>query len=327
MRIKPRLKIGIGTIGLAVIGLVAGLVVPATTASANTIPKGVWNYIWKPGTPLPKIAAGEKLVAWPVLAPGAPIPKVPAMVPIATANASGRVAETASAATIRSVTGTTAGTVNLLAEPQGCVPPKQISVGKNTTGVGQAYSRTTVARLQFSYTHGQGTALEVGISANGTNGWSVDGTVAIGGGGSATEYFGTQNHVSFDRYNSWFQYVKYYNECASKEGSDYYYSVVAREWAAGVQYFHPRHPPKYSKDNCVQQPKGTGLNVISSSAVTFSAGFSAFGFLGSSHTGYDTNASIDVTFPYGAGWLCGEYDYPGGTPGVLIAQLHDTPGN
>jgi hypothetical protein len=327
MKIKPRIRIGLGTIALGVIALIAGLIVPATTASANTVPKGVWNYIWKPGTPLPKIAAGEKLVAWPVLAPGAPIPKVAAMVPIATATATGRVVESASVATIRSVMSTSAGTVNLLAEPEGCVPPKQISVGKRATGVGQAYSRTTVARLQFSYTHSQGSALEVGISANGTNGWSADGTIAIGGGGSATEYFGTQNHINFERYNSWFQYVKYYNECASKEGSDFFYSVVAREWAGGVQYYHPRHPPTYSKDNCLQMPKTTGEDLTWSSARTFSVGFSAFGFTGTSHTGYDTNGGINVTFPYGAGWLCGEYDYPGGTPGVLIAQLHDTPGN
>jgi hypothetical protein len=130
---------------------------------------------------------------------------------------------------------------------------------------------------------------------------------------------GVQNHANRERYDTYFRYGRWHYECASKVGSDFYYLVAAYEWGAGVHYEHPR-VPRYHGYNCVPQPKGTGLTKTTTSAVTFSAGFSVIGFTGTVHAGYDTNASIEVDFPYGRGYLCGEDDLPGGSPKVLIAK-------
>jgi hypothetical protein len=318
MIVKSRLGIGLGTIALGVSPLVAGLIVPATTASASTVNHGVWNYIWRPGTALPKTAAGEKLVAWPVQAPGTtPRAVDPPMVPIGHSTTTGKVVLTASAATIRSVTSN--GTVNLLAEPLGCASVAFKNEGKKFTGVGTAFSTTKAARLQFTYSQSQSSSLEVGFSTSGTKDWSGDGTVGIDGGSSGSEFFGTQDHVNHERYNTYFRYGRYYYICSSKVGTTSFYLVRAYEWGAGVQYVHPR-VPKYHNYNCVPQPKGTGFTKSTTSAVTFSAGFSVLGFTGTAHTGYDTNASISVSFPYGRGYVCGEDDLPGGAPKVLIAK-------
>jgi hypothetical protein len=327
MRFKSRLKIGLGASVLGVIALVAGLVVPAATATASSIPKGVFDYVWKPGTPLPKLAAGEKLVAWPVYADGATPPsKDPPMVLIASANASGKVVETASAATIRKVTSTSAGTVNLVMVPEACALDKFVYLGEPMTAVGEDYSRTKSAQFVYAYSHGQGTALEVGISASGdVDSFSYDGTVAIGGGftNSATQGFRPQNHIDYVRYYSEFRYGKFLWTCGSpKGGYDTFWQLASYEWAGGAGYNHHLKVPKYPQFNCVPEPQDNSLDLNYSSAYTFGGGFSLLGFTGSAHTGYDVDASMDANFPFGNGYLCGWRDAPGGSPRLLIAQLH-----
>jgi hypothetical protein len=317
--VTSRLGIGLGTTALGVSALVAGLIVPATTASASPANHGFWNYIWKPGAALPKIAAGEKLVAWPVYAPGTTPPaKDPPMVPIATTTATGKIVLTASPAAIRKVTSD--GTVNLLAQPQGCVVVSFKNEGKKLTGVGEAFSTTKAAQLIFSYTRSQDSSLEVGLSASGSNDWSGDGSIGVSGGSSGTQFFGVQNHVNRDRYLTDFRYGRWHYECSSKLGSTNYYLVAAYEWGAGAGYSHPA-APKASHGNCVHEPKGDGFSLSSTTAIQFSAGFSVLGFTGSAQTGYDTNASITIDFPFGNGWMCGLDDLPGGShPKVLFAQ-------
>jgi hypothetical protein len=82
MRVKSRLKIAIGTAALAVIALIAGLIVPAMAASATTSARPIFIE-WKPGTPLPAVANGWKVMAEPpskVLAKLKPGEKIPMVV-------------------------------------------------------------------------------------------------------------------------------------------------------------------------------------------------------------------------------------------------------
>jgi hypothetical protein len=320
-------------IALGASALAASAIVPAVTASASTANHGIWNYSWKPGTALPKIGAGEKLVAWPVPAVLATI-KVDQMVPMVTigrTSAQGAFTDTASSTAVRSVTAD--GVVNLMAEPDICTEPQYVkNLGKKWTTIGTAFSLIRSASLHFVYTRSQETTLEVGESASGTSGvgWSADGTISISGGSSSANDFGTQKGVYHERYYTEFRYGKFKVSCGpsghgtprAPEKIEHYYEIRAIEYAAGVRYQHPK-VPKFKGYNCVtyqpNPPSGNGLTVNYSSAITFSSGFSVYGFTGSAHTGYDTNASITVWF-YDGGRLCGTNDVPGGTPKVLIGE-------
>jgi hypothetical protein len=318
---KLCLRVGLGVSALSTIALVAALVVPAATASASvsTVPKGVWNYIWKPGTPLPRIAAGYELEAWPVYALGEALPDKTPMVPIASTASTGKVKLTASAATIRSVTSN--GTVNLISVPQGCPAPATTNLGKRATIVGAAYSTTYATQMIFTYTRSQNSSLEVGISDNPTSGFTFDGDVSKSRSSSASEGFGTQYHINRLHYETDFRYGRDHYVCATRKGFSSFYVDSAYEWAGGVIYGRAGAAPKASHGNCVPQPKGSKFTLNATTAFQFSAGFSVPGFNGSAQTGYDTETSIEFKFPYASAYLCGLSDVPGGSdPRILFAQ-------
>jgi hypothetical protein len=320
---KSRL-IALGTAALGAAALVAALVVPATTASASvsSVPKGVWNYIWKPGTPLPKIAAGEKLEAWPVYPPGAAHPATTPMVLIATTTSTGKVIMTASAAAIRGVTSN--GTVNLLAEPDRCEPLSSTwtNLGQRSTVVGEAFSTTNNAQMSFTYQHDQSSSLGVGISSYATKDWSADGTESISRTSSFFENFGWQSHKNRVRYETKFRYSRERFICVAGIGeSSEFYIVKAWQWAGGAVLARAGAAPKASHGNCVPQAKGSSAGLDSTTAFTFAAGFTVVAFTGEATTGYDTNTQITFAFPWGGAYLCGLRDPPGGPdPKLLFAQ-------
>jgi hypothetical protein len=241
------------------------------------------------------------------------------MVPIGTADAAGKVEVTASAATIRSVT--SSGTVNLLSLPQGCPAPVFHNFGKKETVVGAGYSTTNSTQISFTYQRDQSSTLEVGISASPASGFTFDGDVGISRSGTFRETFPTVYHKARVHFLSEFDYGRNYYKCASKKGYDDFFLDNAYAWAGGAVNGRAGAAPKGTHGRCVPQGKGSQGGASSTTAFQFSAGFSLPGFSGSALTGYDVNTSIEFTYTYGSGYLCGLDSQPGnGDPKLLFAQ-------
>jgi hypothetical protein len=303
--------VALGTITLGVIPLITGFIETATTASASPVNHGVWNYIWKPGTPLPKITAGYELVAWPVYAPGTTPPaKDPPMVTIAHATSTGKVVLTAGAATIRRVT--SGGVVSLLSKPDGCAPVDFWNEGKKETTVGATFSRIKPVKASFTYSAGQSSSLEVGYSLTGKVGsFSGDGDVSVST--DTSESFAPDTGVGVFRYLSEFRYGKWYYICGSRLGTSSYYLTGAYEYASGAKTYFRGPRPSYKLYNCVYQEGNSTWKQDRTEAITFDAGFSVLGFLGSAQTGYDSSAQIKLHYIH-QGDVCGVDDVPGGDP-------------
>lgn len=310
------MKVRVITAALALAALTA---IPAAAASAATAHVGhpMWSYIWKPGTPLPRVGPGQKLSAWPVqsvmgkIRDGQAVP----MVAIGHTTAAGKFIQTASSATVRRVT--SYGRVNLLAEPDACPAPAFKNLGKKLTSVGTTFSLIRPVTASFQYSQGQSSSLEVGLSYSGKNGsFSGDGDISVSK--EKSEGFAPDTGRGDDRYETEFRYGKYHFDCETRFGQVDYYLVQAYEWAAGATTAHPKRTPAFKKYNCVYQEGDSTFSEDSSTAITFSAGFSIVGFTGSAQTGYDNSAQMDLHFIH-QGDVCGTNDVPGGTPRVVGA--------
>jgi len=313
----------------AALGLTVLAIFPAASAGASAQARpSLWNYVWTPGTALPKIGANEVLDAWPVqsvlgklkVAQSVPLTKIGYTTP------KGVFVRAASAAAIRNVTAA-GGLVNLQAAPQTCGAPQLVQkLGLRWVAVATTFSLISYVTQDFDYSEGQSSTLEVGESASGKSGsLSEDGSVSVSS--TADQGFPATNRGN-ERYLTEFAFGKYKVKCApgghvTPAEIVHYYEVKPYEWAGGDSMQHPKTAPRATY--CVVERANSKHSVTftkhSTKAISFSAGFSILGFSGFAQTGYDTNAKVSFTWAKKtSGHLCGTADYPAGAPREMVAK-------
>lgn len=187
------------------------------------------------------------------------------------------------------------------------------TVGTVWANVGQSYATANNIDQTFIYGTGQSSSLGVGISATGASGtFSAAGTVGVST--TSTYTFPTYTSAAFNHWQSKFVVGLYYQSC-NTGGVVWYVRPYA--WAGGTGVVHPTGAP--ATPYCVPILNGTTHYYNTTTATTFSVGYSALGFNGSAQTGYTTTAAIKYVYHI-AGVECGAYAYPGqGTAGFLNA--------
>lgn len=285
----------------------------AATAGATTSHHRLWAYsfIWKPGTALPHVPAGYKLVAWPPQQVLAKL-KPGQTVPVRTVNA-------ASPGSVRAASAMTnpAGLVNMELAPADCGNPNFLSdLGSRPTTVIQSYSTIKGAKQSPEYGNNQSSSLEVGESVSGSKGtFTGGGTWSISDGD--TQGFKPQKGRSFNYFQTYFEQGKYFVLC---HYSDSYYETKAYKWNAGTNYVHPKTAPSVRRANCTPEHPGDYYIKSHTAASVISAGFTIplIGFTGTAQTGYSATAAIRFDF-YQNGHLCGKNNTPPNNPGFLVA--------
>jgi len=295
----------------------AAAVFPAQAATSTSRPYFV---PWKVGTPLPKVPAGYKLMAWPPSQVMGHI-KVGQKVPwVAVAVRGTR----AAARAYRSLENS-AGFVNLelVPEPRDCVPsyPKfKKNEGSHPATVLQSYSTIRGVTQSFTYGNGQSSSLGVGVSPSGGAGsFTASGTVSQST--DASQGFDPQHGRSFNHFQTYFEWGKYYvvNSCPQLD----YYETMVYQWNAGTHYVHPRSAP--GAPHCTPEHPGDKFTQSNTTATTLSAGFTvtSLKFTGSAQTGYSATACIEFEYTHHAprnDELCGEKNTRRNKPGVLVAS-------
>jgi hypothetical protein len=310
-------KITLAGIALGLAALAAPVALPAAASNATTATRLPYFTEWRPGTPLPKIPSGYELFAWPpqqVLAglkPGATVPAV-------------RVVRQAHMARAYRRLENPAGIVNLDAVPEtpgSCVPglPQFLNpVSSVATNVMQSYSTIKGAKQTFTYGLGQSTTVGVGASGSGDPGTyaaAADASASVTDAGSTQQGFAPQKGRSFNHFQTYFEWGKYYvaNSCPQEDA----YQIMPYEWNAGTNYVHPKGAP--GATHCTPEHNGDWLTQNKTVATTFKVGFTVLGFSGTAQTGYSTTASIRFDF-YQTGQLCGVKATPPNRPGILVAS-------
>lgn len=186
--------------------------------------------------------------------------------------------------------------------------------------VGQTYSTTTGVTHQFVYTSGSSSSLGEGFSLSGAYGsFSASGTTGVGSTGSET--YPVQGNGQYAYYETEFTFEKFRRTCINpRQPTTVDYLAKAVSWAAGAQIQRPSGAP--AAGYCVSQLAGSVFRKESTTAITWTNGFSVGGFVGinlSTDTGYSTSASVEYSFS-AQRHLCGTGGYPGGTPYQLVAQ-------
>jgi hypothetical protein len=289
--VKSRL-IALGTAALGVSALIAGLVVPVATASATATAPRLIFIQWKPGTTMPAVANGWKVMAEPspsALAKLKPGQAVPMVAP--------RLAKPNSA-----------GIVNLVETPDGCVGSQLYKkLGKHATFVGATYATVNRITMHFSYGEGSSSSLEVGLSDSGAEGsFSGDGTISE----STTFKQGmpTTTKASRNWWLTYFSYAEYIEVCSDGD----LYFVQAYQWDSGDGVRHPKHFPRTPKADCVTELSGSSISDDRTRAATFAVGFTLnapIGFSGSAQTGWTRDAQIDYKWHVN-GTSCGTNNVP-----------------
>jgi hypothetical protein len=225
---------------------VAAAAVPVqAAANASTItfhkPHG---WAWKPGTALPNVPAGYKLIAWPNqttlahIRPGHSVPTV-------AISASRYRSHPAMYQRMENA----AGLVNLEAvySPGSCVPGVPVfksDIHSEQTRIAQSYSTISGMTQNLTYTIGQVSNLEFGVSLTGDTGtWSGTGTLdySITDSSGSQQGFTPQTGVSMNHWITYFEWGKYevYNSCPTED----YYQAQAYQWDSGTAYeTRPEHP-------------------------------------------------------------------------------------
>jgi hypothetical protein len=312
-----RLRVALGLSALAA----TAILVPAAAGASTTGPKP-YGVVWKPGTRLPTIPAGYKLVAWPSQSVMARL-RVGQRVPMMPVTVSSRAHMAAEYSSLEN----SAGIVNLLAEPliQTCGTPFfYADLGSQSTNIEQSYVLpATDVNQNFTYGSGQSSTLGMGLSTSSPNyGFSADGTYSVSTTSSWSYPDQGQGNVHWESY---FEVGEYEQICTSNSGQTYQYLTHPYQWNGGQKIVFVASPP--GTPYCVQAigGKDSGFHLYKTTASTFSVGFnvSAIGFSGTAQTGYTTSAEINYGFPV-VGWtgqVCGKDNYPSASnpgPGVTL---------
>ena len=144
---------------------------------------------------------------------------------------------------------------------------------------------------------------------------SACGTASVTDDGSSSQGFATQYNRSFNHFQTYFEWGKYFvpNSCSVLDG----YETKPYQWNAGTNYVHPSGAP--GATHCTPEHNGDHFLKASTTASTFSVGFSVLGFSGTAQTGYTTSA--EIYFHFGStSQLCGVNNTPPNNPGVLVAS-------
>jgi len=199
-----------------VVSALAAVSIAVPTVAGASATLAPYFLTWKPGTPLPAVPAGYKLVAI------APQPKS-----LTVGHALTMTTLRRSLATRRpgaySAFATKAGVINLEAEPSvGCTPLVFIAnEGSHTGIVMQSFSTIAGVKQTFTYGNGQSTTLAVGLSTTGGAGsCSANGSTSV-----STDFeqgFDPQNGRSFNHWQTWFQDGEYDQLCPL----GYYYPMT-----------------------------------------------------------------------------------------------------
>lgn len=186
--------------------------------------------------------------------------------------------------------------------------------GTHTALVGMHYDTTTGVSHKFTYNSGTSNTLGVGFSYTGSYGsFKASGTHTRSAEGSAYFPTATTNEHDYTRF-AWGLYG------VACDGVVDGYQMRTRGWAGGGTYW--TGPTAPSAPYCVTQAAGTGFSRNSSQQTTASTGADVSAAIGidlSSQSGYSTGSSISYKFSSTRS-LCGVNDYPGLTPGRLVAK-------
>jgi len=236
-----------------------------------------------------------------------------------------RVVETSHGAVLTEITGrtaqaTAAETADIRALPVRAQAPgacgwvKLRTFKPSWTIVGGTYSITKYSTESFRYSVHQSSSLGAGLSASGKPGsFSQNGTTGVSA-SSSESYRPRGGNVSV-LYETQFINAEWALSCGHGFIS---YQTKPVEFAGGARSVSTRAPKaKY----CVYQEAGSTFTKDSTSAYSFSAGFSipVLNLTLSAQTGYDSGASVSYHFTR-AGHLCGTNAYPGQTPKRLLAR-------
>jgi hypothetical protein len=271
--------------------------------------------VWKPGTPLPVVPAGYKLIAWP---PDQVLRhvKVGHNVPTVAISA----VDAHQPSTFRALENS-AGLVNLELIPDipGCIPTGMTFIKKLGSAPGnvmQSYSTISGVTQTFTYGEGQSSSFGVGYSVSGNAGtFSAVGTASVSTDG--VQGFAPQRGRSYNHFETYFEIGKYksFNSCPQLDR----YVAKPYQWNAGTRYVHPRSAP--SARYCTPEHPGDSFTKSTTAAATFSVGYTApvVNFSGTAQTGYSQTASIKFNYSR-TGHLCGTANTPPNNPGVLVAR-------
>jgi hypothetical protein len=181
------------------------------------------------------------------------------------------------------------------------------SYGPEWDIVGQTYVNYSGITQGFTYHAGQSSTLGVGISSTNKSGsFTGDGTTSESS--STAETYPTRG-PAYVYYQTEFVYANYEDECT--QGNQW--EARSDGYAGGAQSAFTSKPPV--ANYCVNQEAGSTFTKSTTTAVTWTNGLSipVIGLSLSSHTGYDSGASLTFHFT-GNHRMCGTGGYPGGTP-------------
>ena len=271
----------------------------------------IYFVIWKPGTPLPKIASGYQLVAWP---PQQVLDKLRPGQAVTVTTVTRHNADTLAV--------NPAGLVNLEAESGKGGPVCRAAVFKKDLGsrpatVMQSYSYINTTQT-FTYGEGQSTDFGVEISVTGPDGkFSGGGHTSVSTDDS--QGFTPQNGPSNNYFQTYFEIGKYRQLCTNPSTGKSYYNwlIEPYQWNAGTKYDHPRYVPPAT--HCTpEHKKGDNFTKHTTTAKTIKAGYSIGAISGTAETGYSKTAEIKFVF-HEPGVLCGHDNTPPNAPGFLDA--------
>lgn len=180
------------------------------------------------------------------------------------------------------------------------------SYGPKWAIVGATASRVTGVKINFTYSRGQSSSLGVGINEG--SGWSQSGSASESS--TSQENFPTYRDKGSRDYETQFVYGLFGIPCVGHE-------VRPTSYAGGTKIKKITAPKARW---CVWQQAGSAFTKSATSAFEFGAGLtvSQIGLSLSSHTGYDSGASVSFSFSKKK-QLCGLKDFPGGASKLLVA--------
>jgi hypothetical protein len=212
-----------------------------------------------------------------------------------------------------------------LAQPDGPIPPvcTTTNVGSPYVGwaiVGATFSDATDIDKQFSYTNGASTQLGVGVSTNGSTGWSASGTYTVTTSTTGGSTFSPAHGAGNNYWETEFVNQKKHYQCYGLISDMSYYYTQPVGWAGGA-----RSPgaPAVGAGYCVGYQAGSTFWTTNSKANKWGVGWDMTGFIGinlSTETDYSSSSQISYHMNAHGHPVCGTNTYPGN--GAVFIGVH-----
>ena len=180
--------------------------------------------------------------------------------------------------------------------------------------VAGTYSTTGHTREFFSSSQGQSSNLGVGQSSSGDRGTFTGAGTASFSASSGEDFRPHGGHASV-LYGTQFVHSEFGFSCSHGFSE---YQTKPTDYAGGARSVKSKAP---SARFCVFQQRGSTFRKNTTSAFTFSAGYTipVINVTLSAQTGYDSQGELTYSFSR-AGQLCGTNALPGQTPKRLVAK-------